>query len=333
MAKRWRQVEEIRGLAQLAVVMIHVSSTFAGQTRLGLWLNQLSRFAVPLFVLLSGFCLTADREERGAAQRLAFVRRHLGRVLIPYAIWSVLYLAYRALWEPLGLGEAVRLFFQGKSYIHLYFLLVMAQLYLLYWPLRALYRRWRYATIAGALAVSLGMQILVYLSARGTLTLPPLFFSYSTLCPAYLFYFVLGFWLRERVERGGAWAKPPWPAVLAGAAAAFALVLADTGSLAVAGVSIRPAVLPYVIAMFALLWRYAARPHRLWRAVGRDSYLLYCVHPMVYHALTMLYGRTALAGIVPPNAYLLLLYAATVLLSLVCCAILRRLPFAARLGA
>ena len=67
MAKRWRQVEEIRGLAQLGGGDDPVSSTFAGQTRLGLWLNQLSAFAVPLFVLLSGFCLTADREERGRA--------------------------------------------------------------------------------------------------------------------------------------------------------------------------------------------------------------------------------------------------------------------------
>lgn len=330
-----RQVDEIRGLAQLAVVMIHISSTFAAQTGLGLLFNQLSRFAVPLFILLSGFCLTTRRTEQGLKSRAAFVRRHLARVLIPYILWSVIYLAYRAAWGEagLGLGDAARQLLQGKSYMHLYFLLVMAQLYLLYWPVQALYRRYPRCTLAAALTISLAMQSLVYASARGWVTLPVLFFSYSTLFPAYLFYFVLGFWLREQVDQGGGWAKPSILLVCLGALAAFALVLADTPSLAVAGVSIRPAVLPFTVAMFALLWRYTARPHRLWQAVGRQSYLLYCVHPLVYHGLTMLYGRSVLPGIVPLNGYLLLLYGATVLLSLLICIGLRRLPGARWLGA
>ena len=50
---RFRQMDGLRAAAALAVVMIHVS---AGQTTDAelVW-NQLSRFAVPMFLVLTGF--------------------------------------------------------------------------------------------------------------------------------------------------------------------------------------------------------------------------------------------------------------------------------------
>lgn len=50
---RFRQMDGLRAAAALAVVMIHAS---AGQTSdAALVWNQLSRFAVPLFLVLTGF--------------------------------------------------------------------------------------------------------------------------------------------------------------------------------------------------------------------------------------------------------------------------------------
>ena len=76
-------MDGLRAAAALAVVMIHVS---AGQTTDAelVW-NQLSRFAVPMFLVLTGFghagALTEGKFE---PQGWTAVRRRLSRVLPPY---------------------------------------------------------------------------------------------------------------------------------------------------------------------------------------------------------------------------------------------------------
>ena len=50
---RIRQMDGLRAVAALAVVMIHVS---AGRMNpVGVSCNQTARFAVPLFIMLSGY--------------------------------------------------------------------------------------------------------------------------------------------------------------------------------------------------------------------------------------------------------------------------------------
>ena len=50
---RFRQMDGLRAAAALAVVMIHVS---AGRMNpVGVSCNQTARFAVPLFIMLSGY--------------------------------------------------------------------------------------------------------------------------------------------------------------------------------------------------------------------------------------------------------------------------------------
>mgnify|MGYP000811579489 CR=1 FL=1 len=50
---RIRQMDGLRAVAALAVVMIHVS---AGRMNpVGVSCNQIARFAVPLFIMLSGY--------------------------------------------------------------------------------------------------------------------------------------------------------------------------------------------------------------------------------------------------------------------------------------
>ena len=51
--KRYEQMDGLRALAAMAVVMIHVTAGAAGMIPVAC--NQLARFAVPLFLMLSGF--------------------------------------------------------------------------------------------------------------------------------------------------------------------------------------------------------------------------------------------------------------------------------------
>ena len=75
---RFRQMDGLRAAAALAVVMIHVS---AGQTTDAelVW-NQLSRFAVPMFLVLTGFGHAgALAEGKFEPQGWTAVRRRLSR--------------------------------------------------------------------------------------------------------------------------------------------------------------------------------------------------------------------------------------------------------------
>lgn len=94
---RFRQMDGLRAAAALAVVMIHVSAGGATGT-LSMLCNQLSRFAVPMFLVLTGFGHAgALAEGKFEPQGWTAVRRRLSRVLPPYFLWSAAYLVLEAL--------------------------------------------------------------------------------------------------------------------------------------------------------------------------------------------------------------------------------------------
>lgn len=126
---RFRQMDGLRAAAALAVVMIHVS---AGQTTDAelVW-NQLSRFAVPMFLVLTGFGHAgALAEGKFEPQGWTAVRRRLSRVLPPYFLWSAAYLVLEAL---CGTPHKHPLFdlLTGGAYVHLYYIFILVQFVLL----------------------------------------------------------------------------------------------------------------------------------------------------------------------------------------------------------
>ena len=86
----------LRDLAMLAVMLIHVTSTYIAAEshvtflgmNLALFLNQASRFSVPLFLFLSGYSLGIG--DKPMTYR-AFLKRRASRVLAPYLVWVLVY--------------------------------------------------------------------------------------------------------------------------------------------------------------------------------------------------------------------------------------------------
>lgn len=94
--------------------------------------NSLSRAAVPLFVMISGaLLLNASRWDMAT-----FFRKRTAKLLVPMIGWTVIYATWRA-WlrdEPLDAAEMVGNLLNGlntPAYPHLWFLWVIASLYLL----------------------------------------------------------------------------------------------------------------------------------------------------------------------------------------------------------
>ncbi len=157
----------LRCLATLAVVTLHCAgATLASQapgslTFLGLnILDGLCRWAVPMFVMLSGMFLLDPERELSRKKWLA----HLGRLALAILIWGFFY----ALWDARGAHFGAEWFLEalismvtGRLHYHLWFLPMLLGLYLLIPPLRGLVRGssrrvlWYAAGLWGVVAVTL----------------------------------------------------------------------------------------------------------------------------------------------------------------------------------
>jgi surface polysaccharide O-acyltransferase-like enzyme len=131
----------IRGICVLGVILIHTTADFATMTRFGwlgytlIFLNSLARFAVPLFVVFSGFYLSLNRHNEDA---VPFYRRTLRFLIIPYVLYSMFYsiLKIGSGGNPLCIITDLPF---GSASSHLWFMLLILQLYILHPYLRRWY--------------------------------------------------------------------------------------------------------------------------------------------------------------------------------------------------
>ncbi|MGN0202863.1 MAG: acyltransferase [Candidatus Cryptobacteroides sp.] len=76
------KIQVLRGIAIIAVVMIHTLPGGVSQVFFRPFIN----FAVALFLFLSGYLTAVDNQDWNS-----FFYKRIGRVAIPYVIWTVLY--------------------------------------------------------------------------------------------------------------------------------------------------------------------------------------------------------------------------------------------------
>src|SRR5260221_11166343 len=86
-------LDALRVISILAVVLIHTTTRHLEithydlvHTTFTLLLNQLSRFAVPLFFLISGFALEMSYKED--ISYFSFLKKRLSKIFVPYIFWS-----------------------------------------------------------------------------------------------------------------------------------------------------------------------------------------------------------------------------------------------------
>lgn len=141
------EIDILKGIAIIAVLIIHTTSNAVVQLNksslsyiIFTVVNRLSQFAVPAFIFASAMLLMYNYGD-GCDWKL-FYKRRLKNVLMPYAVWTIIYGAYLHIVHHVPLRSILtikNLLFGGMFY-HLYFIVIIVQLYLIFPVLLYVYR-------------------------------------------------------------------------------------------------------------------------------------------------------------------------------------------------
>ncbi|HYN66514.1 MAG TPA: acyltransferase family protein [Ornithinibacter sp.] len=332
----WLDLARIVAIA--AVVLVHVVAPATNGSLVdegsGAWwaavvLNAASRWCVPVFLMVSGALLLDPRRSERPRD---FYRKRLGRIGVPLAAWTLVYLGFRRwyLVEPITAEEATRDVLAGTPFLQLYFLFVLVGLYVLTPFLRIIVRHTTRRMQVGFVAVLLGLgaldQAISAVADVGGATA-------ATRYVPFIGYYVAGWVLRD-VALG--------PARLRVAAGAFvASVAATVGLTGVASVPsgwgaggryvfgfLSPTVMVTSLAAFLLLraagWVWAQQHRRRLSRLAALTFGVFLVHPLVLYPLQDRWapGETAGAFL----GWALALWVATTLASALATLLLGRLP-------
>ncbi|XRD26144.1 acyltransferase [Lysinibacillus fusiformis] len=207
-----------RVLAILAVLLIHSTSTpvtaLSSESRLYsiyVFLNISPKFAVPVFIFLSGFVLFYNYIQKDFTKTLIvrFYKKRVTQILIPYLFFSVFYYAamqfyvthdFSLTWHALFSVEFLEKLLIGKAYTHLYYIFIMVQFYLLF-PLFLYILKKKPALSPHLIWIGLALQwIFIQLNAE--------FWQYpfrGSISFSYILYFLAGAFLGIYFEKYKRW--------------------------------------------------------------------------------------------------------------------------------
>lgn len=199
--------DAIRLFAVVAIVVLHTAAN--GVTRLLLgspdwWLANLldsaARAGVPLFLMLTG-ALLLNRPAEPAAQ---FYRRRFHKLGMPLLLWSAFYLVWSALkakvkQQPYQLDQAVDALLSGTPYFHLWFIFMLAGVYLVLPWLRLIWQPlcWRKRLLLTSCALLLQQSLHLTAVSSGYWPALPWFCWFI----AYLPYLLLGALLAQSASK------------------------------------------------------------------------------------------------------------------------------------
>ncbi len=310
-AGRWiGEADHLRGIAVVAVVIIHCTGFFRDE-EMPDWLfegtlavNALARFAVPLFIFVSGLVLST--RYWGRYDREAFYVRRGLNVVPQYLVWSVLYIGlYTALGDAPGHVGPLLGIATGSAARHMWFFVIIMQLYVMYPIIAAVYadfeRRGRELQL---LALALAAQVAWYVGGYLVIGLThsgPIAFIVDRSFITHVFYFVLGIHfarnlgaLRERLR--GAWR---WTLALGPLAVVLVIAHHWTTSLELGssllsfvqvGLGRGVGTLYHALAIvlcFAASGPLARATSRVTMELGSYSYGIYLIHILVLEVMVL----------------------------------------------
>lgn len=278
MSTRYEKFDLLRGFAITAVVLIHITAPLATDGDIfSIIVNQVSRFAVPVFFFLSGWGLTMAESFEKSEDYWDFLKARFLSIFPQYVIWNFIYLAYSDVWSVENFSELLKAFLLGTIYNHLYFVPVILILYVFY-PLLL-----KISNKTGVL-ISLFITIISQLS---DIWIVHEYFYMNRNLFNWIFYFIFGIWFsknfEDKVQRLQKYKLPIWIGLalsmtlvvltpfLVGEIFDFNLVLAST----------RPTVIYYstMLVLFMIVTPFNHQKfNELFLTLSKYSFYIYLSH-------------------------------------------------------
>ena len=284
-SQRFSGIDAIKAAGIVTIVLIHALPPpwDASATPLERWLHQVTRFGVPSFLLASGFLYA------GAPGGLDTAWRRLRRILVPYAIASLLaQLWHAAHGEASPTGSLWKDLVFASSFGPYYYVFVIVWLVALTPAIARLPR--------AALPALVGALLVAQWAVDAAGAWPQDFYWHLRNPLLWWSYFFLGWWLRlERVRIEG-WLAPRRAAVVAALAAAVIVsTLAGSEASGLPRLTARSAAWLDVYAILAFLGAAAglATPPRWLRALSDATYTVYLFHLFFLYAAQEALGASA----------------------------------------
>ena len=138
------EMDFLRAFAILAVLAIHVSAGFTSIPQINalmvinVGIDIFTHFAVPLFIFISGFLLYLKYNKNYSLKE--FYQKRFWRIIPPYLVFTTFYLVFNAGIATIKSGvitlpsvlQILYAYFAAGGYYHLWFFLIIIELYLLY---------------------------------------------------------------------------------------------------------------------------------------------------------------------------------------------------------
>ncbi len=137
----------LRIICIVAVLIIHVTSpweyqfigthSYISESFLAILLNQMSRFCVPVFIILSGYGL-GKKYQNNKKTSFSFLKKFAAsrfkKILLPYIVWSVLFIMIYQVFikEGFQFKDFINALLTGSADYHFYFFIIIIQCYILF---------------------------------------------------------------------------------------------------------------------------------------------------------------------------------------------------------
>lgn len=272
----------LKGLAILAVILVHVLAYLPGiyhgsQQSFWVGIDQLARFCVPAFLLVSGYGL-AHKYSDQPLRYSSFIFDRVIKLLPLYLLWSIASMIIIALvpaWSfaNQAANPVLQILF-GQADYQLYFVPILVQLYVLF-PLLWHYRKHPHLLLLSTLLIQSAAYLIYPLLAQNNERLE------YVLAFSWIGYFTLGLYLRL-VDIP---TKIYQTALLLGLLCLAYLTIVTTSHInqgldpLLALKFTKLSVIPYAILFnLGLLWRIRQRTHTTLAWLGEHSYLIFLAH-------------------------------------------------------
>lgn len=194
-------ISVLRIIAIFLVILIHASSGYLNSADFDAfdwtyanWINSFSRFAVPLFVMISG-ALLLQKDENPKA----FYSKRLLKIVPPFVFWTAVYLVYYFIryidFDYIGFPQVINIVLirlKSGSNAHLWYLYMLVGLYLAIPFLRKMIRNCSKKEIE--LFLGLWFAALFFSNKWFNAYLPNVDFTFFS---GYMGYLVLGYYLYQ----------------------------------------------------------------------------------------------------------------------------------------